>query len=434
MINRRTALKTIGLATASVVAGSATTAGISSGLTEAAQVNPHSNSDLYAFGGIHQAGVITTPPPAVLLAALEVEATDKVQLVNLFKTLSSRIQPLMRGALGSGQAENENFPPQNTGEMGFEVLTQGQLAVTVGVGASLFTNAQGQDRFGLAAFKPKALKPMPTDLAGDKLEPALMGGDLFLQISSDHPLLNLHTLRDILRNTKGQLRPLWVQPGFQRFFAAAPGQANARGLFGFKDGTSNLDVANAELMTKLVWTGAEEPMWAQHGTYAVVRIIREQLERWDLLSLAQQEASIGRRKTSGAALNQSQEQQPPNYIADPTGQQTPLDSHIRKANPRLGAESDKRRFLRRGYLYFNGIDKNGLLDAGFLFMGFCRNTEEQFEYVKRQYMNNPNFPQPATGQENLDDHMNCIGGGYFFILPGVQTGHRFLGDTLLNLI
>lgn len=426
MINRRTALKTLGLATASAVVGAGATLGVQQN-----QQTVRDKQGLYQFENVHQAGIITPQPPAVLLVALQVTASDKNELVNLFKTLNRRIQLLMAGQLGGSNESDQNFPPQNTGEMGFDTLSSGHLSIMVGVGASLFATPNKQDRFGLLKYKPIALKSMPTNLVGDRLNPALLGGDIFLQISSDHPLLNLHAIRDILLYTRGQFKPIWMQPGFQRFFPAMAGNANARGLFGFKDGTSNPDVNDSDLMRQLIWAGSEEPTWAQGGTYVAVRIIREQLEQWDLISLAQQEAAIGRVKTTGAVLGLSKENQTPNFAADPNGEQVPLNSHIRKANPRLGAESDKRRFLRRGYLYHNGIDKDNTLDAGFLFMAFCRNIEQQFEYVKTQYMNNENFPKANTGRDSLKENMYCIGGGYFFVLPGVTAQDSFLGDKLL---
>ncbi len=440
-MNRRTVLKALGLATAGAVAGgAATVAGFKAGEaspatapTGGSSITVHNSptaSTLLPFEGVHQAGIITDPPEAVLLVALDVLSSDRNELVNLFKTLTARTQTLMGGAIGTAGEENPDFPPHNTGELGFEPLREGRLAITVGLGASLFEQT-GKDRFGLAAQRPIALKPMPRDLAGDRLNPAMTDGDLFLQISSDHPIYNLHALRDILRATKGQLSPLWMQPGFQRFVEAGPGQAKARGLLGFKDGTSNLDTKDSELMSNLVWAGADEPSWAQGGTYAAVRLIREQIERWDRLTLNQQESSIGRHKTTGAVLGKDKETDPAKFDQDAAGEQVPLDSHIRKANPRLGAESEKRRILRRGYLYMNGVDKSGLLDAGFLFMGFCRNVEEQFEFVKRNYMTNRNFPQANTGAQDLDEYLFCIGGGYFYLPPGVRSPDRFLADALL---
>jgi deferrochelatase/peroxidase EfeB len=445
-INRRKALKALGLGTAgAVVGGAAVAAGLKvseqPAQTQVAQPNAAgavtpvadaSHSTLLPFEGVHQAGILTAPPEAVLLATINVTVGNNRDLVRLFKTISQRIALLTGGEVGSLQEDNADYPPENTGELGVQPLKDGRLSITLGLGASLFEK-DGRDRFGLVRQKPAVLKPMPGDLAGDRLNSAMLGGDIFLQISSDHPLINLHALRDILRYTKGQTSPNWAQPGFQRYFDAPDGQAKARGLLGFLDGTSNLNTADKGLMDKLVWANAEEPQWARGGTYIAARIIREQIERWDRLTLGQQEASIGRTKRTGAPLGDltNKETTTPNYASDPEGEQNPLNAHIRKANPRLGEESDKRRMLRRGYLYFNGIDKSGLLDAGFLFMGFCRNVEEQFEFVKRNYMTNRSFPKANTGVQDLDEYLFCVGGGYFFAPPGVSGSDRFLADSLL---
>jgi deferrochelatase/peroxidase EfeB len=432
-VNRRTVLKTLGLG-AAVAATSAvgfkvgeSSSQSASNLTPAGGNNTLQVASLFPFEGIRQAGIITPPPEAVLLVALDITTNDRNELVRLFQQITLRTRALMNGKLGDSGESSPDYPPtDNTGELGFDNLNDGHLSIMVGMGASLF-ELEGKDRFGLAAQKPLALTAMPHDLHGDRLDPTQIHGDLLLQISSDHALYNMHTLRDILRHTKGQLTSRWVQPGFQRFFQAPTGHATARGLLGFKDGTANLDVKDAQLMEQVVWAGSEEPYWAQGGTYIAVRKIREQIERWDRLTLNHQETAIGRTKRDGITLDNAssssdstQETKLPDYASDPNGTKMPLNSHIRKANPRQGAETDKRRMLRRGYLYFNGIDKAGLLDAGFLFMGFCRNVQEQFEFVKRNYMTNPNYPQANTGKQDLDEYMFAVGGGYFFVPPGVK--------------
>lgn len=444
-ISRRAALKALGLATASAVTGGAVataafhpqeqspgSAANQAGTAAPPTATPAPAVELFPFEGVYQAGVITDPPEAVLMVALQVLGDKPEDLVKIMQILTARTRQMMAGQMGAAAAEDESFPPHNTGELGYDPLLDGHLSIMVGLGSSLFT-LDGKDRFGLASKKPIALKPMPRDLAGDRLSGSTMlDGDIFLQISSDHPLINLHAFRDILKNTKGMVSPSWVQPGFQRYFQnTQSGEARARGLLGFKDGTANLDTKDAGLMAKLVWTGPEEPTWAQGGTYVAVRIIREQIERWDRLNLSQQEASIGRVKTNGAVLGNDKETALPDYPGDPDGNVIPLNSHIRKANPRLGEESEKRRMLRRGFLYMNGIDKSGLLDAGFLFQGFCRNIEEQFEYVKRNYMTNRHFPKQNTGAQDLDEYLFCTGGGYFFVPAGVQKEDRFLADALL---
>ncbi|HEX2911889.1 MAG TPA: Dyp-type peroxidase [Chloroflexia bacterium] len=433
-INRRKALKALGVASATALGGGAVLAGtnlIEQASTDQAKAVQPPLSSLLPFEGVHQPGIITTQPEAVLWAALDVTVSSRGELTLLLKLLSQHIRDLMGGQLHTLDPKAVNFPPAETGELGFDNLSQGNLSITLGLGASLFIN-EGADRFGLANRKPVALKQMPRNFAGDRLDSSFVDGDLFLQICSDHPLINLHTLRDLLRTTKGQLIARWVQPGFQRFFAQPEaGKANARGLLGFKDGTANLDIKDETLMSELVWTGPEEPEWARGGTYLVARKIHEQLERWDRLNLSQQEASIGRTKREGVALGYSRESDKPIYTDVASGNVVPDNAHIRKANPRLGEESDKRRMLRRGYLYFNGLDKNGLMDGGFLFMAFCRNVEEQFEYVKRNYMINRNFPRYNTGAQDLDEYLFCVGGGYFFVPPGVKSTDRFLADTLL---
>ncbi|MBN9386479.1 MAG: Dyp-type peroxidase [Chloroflexi bacterium] len=432
-ISRRSALKALGLATASAVVGSSTLKDNLLGGESLSQVFPQipAEDNLFPFEGVHQAGILTDPPDAILVASLQVIPTTLDGLVQIMKILTERIRALMAGQLGPVVDESDQFPPKNTGDMGYDQLNEGHLTILVGLGSSLFIQG-GQDRFGLAAKKPLALKPMPRDLIGDKLNPDLLDGDILLEISSDHPLENMHALRDILRNTKGLLSPLWMQPGFQRHQKNVPvGQANVRTVLGFKDGTTNLDVNNDDLMNTMVWTGTEEPSWAQGGTYMALRLIRESIEHWDRQSLESQQNSIGRYKVSGASLDNITEVQLPDYADDPDGNTVPLDAHIRKANPRLGPESEKRRILRRGYMYLNGFDKSGLLDGGAIFHAFCRNVEEQFEYIKRNYMTNRNFPKTNTGVQDLDEYMFAVGGGYFFIPAGVQSDGRFLADALL---
>ena len=128
-----------------------------------------------------------------------------------------------------------------------------------------------------------------------------------------------------------------------------------------------------------------------------------------------QDDSIGRRKLSGSPLEGGSEQATPKL-----GRETPRDAHIRLANPRTPG-SEKRRFLRRGFVYNDGFDEYGLLDSGSVFLAFCRDVQEQFEATKRNMI----------GQD-LDEYAVAIGGGYFYVPPGVKGGDDYLARRLVE--
>ncbi len=145
------------------------------------------------------------------------------------------------------------------------------------------------------------------------------------------------------------------------------------------------------------------------------------MERWDRTPLGEQEAIIGRRKPSGAPLGHpGTERDVPDYAADPEGTITPLDAHIRLANPRR-AETQKSRILRRPFNYSNGVTKNGQLDQGLLFIAYQADLDEGFIAVQRRLDGEP-----------LEEYIKPVGGGYFFTLPGVGDAEDFLGRSLLR--
>jgi deferrochelatase/peroxidase EfeB len=344
-----------------------------------------------------------------MVAAFTVVSDD---LPELFRDLTARIAELTQGHPDRlDPISNASLPPSDTGELGFEDRDDGRLTITIALGASLF-----DERFGLAAQRPHALGRMP-EFPGDNLDRRRCHGDVLVLVQSDHAMVTHHALRDVMRRTKGRLEGRWAQSCFQRFAEdnpstrARPGVADARGLLGFADGSQNIGVDREGL----IFTGAEAPEWARGGSYLAVRLIRLKLERWDRLSRTAQEDSIGREKMSGAPIGGKHEEEVPTL-----DERTPVDAHIRMANPR-GPGDERRRFLRRPFVYANGFDEYGLLDSGSVFLAFCRDLERQFATVKRR-----------TRGQDLDEYMVAFGGGYFFCPPGVEGEGDYLARRLVE--
>jgi deferrochelatase/peroxidase EfeB len=366
------------------------------------------------FYGVHQSGVVTPQPAAALIVSFDVLASERKDLERLFKTLTDRIAFLMRG--GDAETRDPKFPPPDSGLLGPKVFPD-NLTVTVGLGASLF-----DQRFGLAKVKPIRLEAME-QFPNDALDVKLCHGDVLLQFCSNTAETNIHALRDILKHTPDLLAPRWKIDGFLPPHTIRKlGKETVRNLLGFKDGTANLDASDEKLMDEIVWVQPEahEPSWTAGGTYQVVRIIRMFVERWDRTTLAEQQTIIGRDKASGAPLTMADEHDTPRYDDDPKGERMPLTAHIRLANPR-SAQTEANRILRRGYNYSRGLSSAGQLDMGLLFVCFQSDLQSGFLSV-----------QARLNGEPLEEYIKPVGGGYFFVLPGVRSAGTYLGEDLLK--
>ena len=254
-----------------------------------------------------------------------------------------------------------------------------------------------------------------TTFLNDAPEDAWLHGDLSLQLCAHHPDTVHHALRDITRHTRGAMQLRWKIDGYN----SPPRPSGAsRNLLGFKDGTANPTGATAQ---ELVWVNDnDEPAWAHGGSYQVVRLIRMFVEFWDRVSINEQEKMFGRRRDSGAPLDGSSETDTPDFHADPRGTVIPLDAHIRLSNPRTPA-TDNQRLLRRSYNYDLGVDSNGTLQTGHLFIAYQQDVQRQFETVQKRLVDEP-----------LVDYVQPFGGGYFLVLPGISSDRDWYARTLLT--
>ncbi|MED5501623.1 MAG: iron uptake transporter deferrochelatase/peroxidase subunit [Pseudomonadota bacterium] len=372
----------------------------------------------YPFHGRHQQGIVTPRPASGMLVAFDVLARDRDDLEKLLNILTERIAFLTQG--GRIPERDPLFPPPDSGILGPEIAPDG-LTMTLAVGDSLF-----DERYGLGGVRPKHLQRMQ-GFPNDALDAARCHGDLALQICANTLDTGYHALRDIIKNTPGLLMVRWKQEGTVPLLPPSPGDVDgsARNFLGFRDGSANPEGDNEALMEELVWVGQDhdEPAWTRGGSYLAARIIRNFVERWDRTPLNEQEMIFGRRKMSGAPLSGSadegKEQDIPDYASDPEGAITPLDAHIRLANPRTPA-TENSRILRRPFNYSNGVEANGQLDMGLLFLCFQADLEAGFIAVQQRLDGEP-----------LEEYIKPVGGGYYFVLPGAVDADDFLGRGLL---
>lgn len=146
-------------------------------------------------------------------------------------------------------------------------------------------------------------------------------------------------------------------------------------MLGFKDGTSNLDRADAAQMDRLVWVPQRaEPAWTEGGTCQVVRLIRNLVERWDRTQLAAQEAVIGRHQVPGAPLGKTTEHDAPDMTL------LPATSHIRLAHPPEPG-TDANLILRRGYNCARGLDSTGRMVMGLILVSYQSSLPAGFRTV-----------------------------------------------------
>jgi deferrochelatase/peroxidase EfeB len=410
-ISRRTFV-TGALGTGAAVGAGAALSGCSSPQAPA----PANSARFVPFEGAHQSGIAALPiPEQGLVASFTVQSKDRAGLAATLAALTDEIRGLLAGKPPA--VRDPAYPPVDSGILG-EKPPPDNLSVVVGVGASLF-----DDRFGLADRKPKELVTMPF-LANDRLDPKLSHGDLSIILEAGHNDTVQFALRQLMRRTRSDLVLRWMVDGYARGIGAgaASDAATPRNLLGFKDGTANLDVNDAAVMDRHVWVGPDdgEPDWAVGGSYQAVRIIRMFVEFWDRTQLAEQEGIIGRRKVGGAPLGMTDEFDDPDYAEDPDGKRIKLDAHIRLANPRT-TESEENLILRRGFNYSRGFDGAGRLDQGLAFVAYQRSLQKGFLTVQSRLKGEP-----------LEEYILPVGGGFFFVLPGVTGPDRFLGDQLVD--
>ncbi|MCA2215566.1 iron uptake transporter deferrochelatase/peroxidase subunit [Jidongwangia harbinensis] len=372
------------------------------------------------FTGEHQAGIVTPAQDRVHFVAFDVITKDRDRLTGMLRDWAAAAARMTAGRdageIGAVGGVPE-APPDDTGEaIG---LPPSGLTVTVGFGPTLFRDAAGSDRFGLAALRPAALADLPR-FPGDALDPAISGGDLCVQACANDPQVAVHAIRNLARIGMGVVSVRWSQLGFGRTSSTTRDQATPRNLFGFKDGTKNLKAEETDRLRDHLWVQpGDGPDWMTGGSYLVSRKIRMLIETWDRSPLAEQETIVGRRKGSGAPLGKQDEFDEPDFAAVGADGEPLLatTSHVRLAHP---SHNNGARMLRRGYNFVDGSDGLGRLNAGLFFLAYQRDPRTGFVPVQRS----------LARSDEMNEYLRHVSSGLFACPPGLSGPDDYWGKAL----
>ena len=340
-----------------------------------------------AFHGPRQAGIAEDPPAHAAFVAFTLPAgTDRRALARMMRLLTDDATRLTQGvpALGDTDAELAVLPAR--------------LTVTFG--------------FGPGLYRAAGLTSPVTDLPAftiDRLERRWSGGDLLLQICADDPLTVAHAQRMLIKDARPFAAVRWVQQGFRRSPGVQAPEHTQRNVLGQLDGTAN--PRGAEI---------EPAVWNPDGsTTLVVRRMRCEIEKWDLLSVSDKENAVGRRMASGAPLSGHHERDEPDFTAlDASGLPAMPDfSHVTRAR----VTDPSLKLLRRPYNYDGAPDAAGHPDSGLVFACYQRDIARQFLPIQKR----------LADKDLLNEWITPIGSAVFAIPPGCAEG-GWIGERVLS--
>ena len=176
------------------------------------------------FLGAHQAGIVTPAQDRLHFVAFDVITDDRDGAGRDAEGLDGGRPPDDRrprrrpGRCGRRRrrTRRRTTPARRSG------LPPSGLTLTVGFGPTLFTTADGADRFGLAARRPPPLAELPP-FPATRSSPAISGGDLCIQACANDPQVAVHAVRNLVRLGRGVVSVRWSQLGFGRTSSTSTG-------------------------------------------------------------------------------------------------------------------------------------------------------------------------------------------------------------------
>jgi dye decolorizing peroxidase len=278
-------------------------------------------------------------------------------------------------------------------------LPPGDLTVTIGIGPRLV---------GMADPALPGAADLP-EFSRERIAPQARGGDLLMQICAGDALVIPIVAAALLDQAGDRIQERWRQSG--RRGANVPvdqGLTAPRNLLGFIDGIVGPHTAVEEQQD--LWLAGPAPVAG--GTIAVLRRMELDLSRFATLSVADQEAVIGRRRATGVPLSGDTITSDPDLGAKtPDGRYLiPANAHVRRAHSDVVGVG---LMLRRSY----STDEP---TPGLLFISFQNDLRT--------------FTNTLTHMDNLDallQFTTTTAGATFLILPGFDQLHP-LGATLFH--
>ena len=400
-MSRRRLLGTAG-ATGLVLGAAGGAAGYAARPAEATPLTSLGEGEVM-FHGKHQPGITTPMQSRGHLVAFDLApGAGRKEAAALLRRWSDTARRLMAG---EPARQDDTDIARDAGPS--------SLTVTFGFGHGFF------GRTGLEKQRPVALDPLP-DFSSDRLDKARSDGDLWVQIGADDALVAFHALRALQKEAGGAARVRWQMNGFNRSPGATAHPMTARNLMGQVDGTRNPKPSEPDFEKRIFVPEGAEPAWMVNGSYAVVRRIRMLLDDWEKLSVKAQEDVIGRRKSDGAPLSGGDETTEMDLEkTDAEGSLVvPINAHARITRP---DQNGGAAMLRRPFSFHDGIDPDGVPDAGLLFICWQADPLRGFVPVQRK----------LDRGDALSRFVRHEASGLFAVPGGAAEG-EYVGQRLLE--
>ncbi|MFE5583179.1 Dyp-type peroxidase [Kitasatospora sp. NPDC056531] len=254
---------------------------------------------------------------------------------------------------------------------------EGGLTCVTGIGSELW------DRL-FDGPRPADLHPFQ-EVVGARHRAPATPGDLLLHLRAERMDLCFELASRLTTRLAGAATVVDSVQGFRYF--------DDRDLLGFVDGTENPEGRAAETAAVV---GEEDPGFAG-GSYVIVQKYLHDLDKWNALSVEEQEGAVGRTKLADIEL--------PDDVK-------PADSHVALTSI-TGPDGEERKIIRFNMPFgsfgpFGSAGRGG--ECGTYFIGYARDPGVTEEMLRNMFVGNP----PGT-TDRLLDFSTAVTGTLLFV-------------------